>query len=89
MLMVITMMKTVQMTINEELLAQVDEVVQAEGSNRSAFIRQALEDALRHYSIAQLEQQHIAGYLQQPVTSGEFDDWVAEQAWGDEWNEAK
>ena len=89
MLMVITMMKTVQMTINEELLAQVDEVVQAEGSNRSAFIRQALEDALRHYSIAQLEQQHTAGYLRQPVTSGEFDDWIEEQVWGDEWNEAK
>ena len=88
-LMVIMMMKTVQMTINEELLAQVDEVVQAEGSNRSAFMRQALEEALRHYNITQLEQQHAAGYLRQPVAPGEFDDWVAEEAWGDEWIEAK
>lgn len=87
--MVIMMMKTVQITINEDLLAQVDVVVKAEGSNRSAFMRQALAEALRKYSITQLEQQHTAGYLRQPVEAGEFDGWQEEQAWGDEWNAVK
>lgn len=89
MIMVMIMMKTVQMTINEELLIQIDQVVKDEGSNRSAFMRQALENALRHYKIAQLEQQHTNAYLQQPVKADEVDEWLEEQAWGDEWNEAK
>lgn len=87
--MVMLMMKTIQMTINEELLTQVDQVVKAEKSNRSAFIRQALENALRHYKIAELEQQHANAYLQQPVKAGDVDEWLEEQDWGDEWNEEK
>jgi len=89
MMMVMFMMKTVQMTINEELLIQIDQVVKAEQSNRSAFMRQALEDALRRYQIAKLEQQHTVAYLQQPITADEFDGWLEEQAWGDEWNGEK
>lgn len=89
MIMVVSMMKTIQMTINEDLLTQIDQVVKAEKSNRSAFMRQALEEALRQYKIDRLEQMHIAAYLQQPVTSDEFDGWQEEQAWGGEWNEAK
>jgi metal-responsive CopG/Arc/MetJ family transcriptional regulator len=89
MIMVTIMMKTVQMTINEDLLIQIDQVVKDEGSNRSAFMRQALKEALRRYNIAKLEKQHTAGYLQHPIKPDEFDDWQEEQAWGDEWNEAK
>jgi hypothetical protein len=29
-----------------------------------------------------LEKQHKQGYLQYPVTPGEFSDWEDEQAWG-------
>ena len=73
--------KTIQMTIEETLLAQVDQVSHSLGVARSAFIRQALELALRERKIAELEQKQIAGYKRFPVTTGEFDFWEAEQVW--------
>ena len=76
-------MKTIQITIDETLLADVDAVVQEQGANRSAFIRSALETALREWHVQQLERQHAAGYARQPVTAGEFDGWEDEQVWGD------
>jgi hypothetical protein len=30
------------------------------------------------------ERRHRAGYERQPIQPGEFDDWEAEQVWGDE-----
>jgi metal-responsive CopG/Arc/MetJ family transcriptional regulator len=76
-------MKTIQMTIDEELLAEVDEATQALNTTRSAFIRTALQQALRQHEIAKLEQQHANGYVQHPVKSGEFDLWEEEQFWGE------
>ncbi len=75
------MMKTIQMTIDDELLAEVDQVTETLQTNRSAFIRSALQLALRQYRISQLEQQHSAGYARAPVAPGEFDMWDAEQQW--------
>ena len=40
-------MKTIQITLDEALLAEVDQVVREQGANRSAFIRHALRLALR------------------------------------------
>ena len=76
-------MKTIQMTIDEVLLKQVDEAAQTLGLARSVFIRQALEIALRELAIAKLEQEHIDGYRSQPVMAGEFDIWENEQEWGE------
>lgn len=76
-------MKTVQMTIDEALLERVDEATQMLGMARSAFIRRALELALRDLNIAELERQHREGYQRHPVTPGEFDVWEAEQAWSE------
>jgi len=72
------------MTIEEDLLTEVDEVVQVKGTNRSAFIREALEDALRRYRIAQMEKQDAAGYARHPAELDEFQIWESEQIWGDE-----
>ncbi len=77
-------MKTIQMTINESLLLQVDEVVKAEKINRSAFIREALEAALQKYKIAQLEKQHREGYARIPQKPEEAEIWLTEQVWDDE-----
>lgn len=76
-------MKTIQMTIDDALLTRVDQAIQFLGIARSAFIRQALEQALRSQAIVEMEQKQIAGYQQRPVGAGEFDVWEAEQAWGD------
>jgi metal-responsive CopG/Arc/MetJ family transcriptional regulator len=79
-----TEMKTIQMTIDEPLLEQVDRLIVSLDTTRSAFIRDALQAALRKYAIAELEKAHAQGYAQHPVQPGEFDVWPAEQAWGDE-----
>ena len=77
-------MKTIQITINEALLLQVDEVVRAEKMNRSAFMRQALEAALHKYKIAQLEKQDREGYARIPQRPEEVEIWLPEQAWGND-----
>lgn len=77
-------MKTIQMTIDDELLAEVDRATEALHTNRSAFIRSALQLALRQHRIQQLEQQHAAGYARTPVAPDEFDVWEAEQQWSAE-----
>ena len=75
-------MKTVQMTIDEVLLTQVDTLVEALGTNRSAFMREALESALKQRQVKVLEEQNRAGYERQPLTLDELDIWQEEQVWG-------
>jgi metal-responsive CopG/Arc/MetJ family transcriptional regulator len=75
-------MKTIQMTIDEPLLVAVDRITAELHTTRSAFIRGALEAALRRHGVRRLEQQHAQGYLQHPVAPGEFDAWIDEQLWG-------
>jgi metal-responsive CopG/Arc/MetJ family transcriptional regulator len=75
------MVKTVQVTIDEPLLKQVDKVVAELGTNRSAFMREALQLALRQRQLRLLEEQHRAGYERQPVTADELDIWQDEQIW--------
>lgn len=77
-------MKTVQMTLDEDLLRSVDRVVKKIHTTRSAFTRDALRDALTKLNIARLEGQHRKGYEIYPVNKAEFSVWEAEQAWGDE-----
>lgn len=76
-------MKTIQMTIDDALLAQVDQVTQALQTTRSAFIRSALQLALQQHAIQQLERQHAEGYARFPVQPSEFDVWEAEQSWSE------
>ena len=74
-------MKTVQMTLDDDLVSQVDKIVERLGTTRSAFTREALRRALEEIRIEALEEQHRRGYEQHPVSPGEFDDWETEQVW--------
>jgi len=74
-------MKTVQMTLEEDLLARVDRAVRRLGTTRSAFTRQALRVALSEVKRHELERRHAAGYKVKPVRRGEFSDWEREQVW--------
>jgi metal-responsive CopG/Arc/MetJ family transcriptional regulator len=49
--------------------------------NRSAFIREALRQAMERFRMTELERKHAAGYSRFPIEPGEFDVWEAEQAW--------
>ena len=77
-------MKTIQMTIDEGLLQEVDSVVRTLDTTRSAFLREALRQALKQMQILELERQQVAGYERHPVAPKEFDIWQAEQVWEDE-----
>lgn len=76
-------MKTVQMTLDDNLVKQVDVAVKKLHTNRSAFTRKALRDALNRLDALQLEQQHLQGYLKNPVAETEFSVWEDEQDWGE------
>ena len=76
-------MKTIQMTIDEPLLAEVDRTIQALDTTHSAFIRQALQLALRQQRIAEMERRHAEGYARYPVQPDEFDIPESEHACGD------
>ena len=76
-------MKTVQMTLDENLIASVDRVARRLGTTRSAFTRQALKMALREIRTNELERKHREGYKRNPVKRGEFGDWETEQVWGE------
>lgn len=77
-------MRTVQMTLDEDLVSRVDRVTKELGTSRSAFTRTALREALERYSIAREEDRHRQGYERHPVVADEFGAWESEQAWGDE-----
>ena len=77
-------MKTVQMTLDDELVEAVDRLVKRIHTNRSAFTRNALREALNRYSIEQLEKKHQQGYERHPVAAGEVSDWESEQVWSED-----
>lgn len=77
-------MKTVQMTLEDSLVEDVDRAASDLGTTRSAFTRDALRAALTNLKERELERRHRAGYERHPVKPGEFDGWEDEQVWGDE-----
>ena len=80
----IKMMKVVQMTLEEELVAAVDRAARQLRQSRSAFARSALKAALAQLRTRDLELRHREGYRRKPVKRGEFDLWEGEQSWGQE-----
>lgn len=74
-------MKTVQMTLDDDLVARVDRAVRRLKTTRSAFTRHALQEALRRLVVKERESRHRQGYATKPVRKGEFDVWTGEQLW--------
>jgi metal-responsive CopG/Arc/MetJ family transcriptional regulator len=77
-------MKTIQMTLDDDLVKAVDRVSKELRTSRSAFARKALREALARYKLEQLEHKHRRGYERHSVAANEFSVWKSEQAWGDE-----
>ena len=76
-------MRTIQMTLDDELVETVDMVVKKLKTTRSAFTRKALQDAIKRVNIESLEKNHRKGYERHPVTKTEFSVWESEQEWWD------
>ena len=76
-------MRTIQMTLDEDLVESVDRIVEELKTTRSAFTRNALREALDRFNNRRLEEKHRKGYEAQPVKGDEFSVWGNEQVWGD------
>ena len=73
-------MKTVQMTIDDELLSAVDRAAGEGQETRSAFIRVALQAELKRRQNAALEEAHRQSFQAQP----DDDAWQpGRRAWGE------
>ena len=76
-------MRTIQMTLDDDLVIAVDKIVKILKTTRSAFARKALKEAIKQVSINMLEKKHKKGYERHPVGKTEFSIWESEQEWGD------
>ena len=76
-------MKTIQMTLDDDLVKLVDGAVKKLHTTRSSFTRVALRNAIKNLNIIRLEERHRKGYESYPVTKAEFSVWEDEQEWGD------
>ena len=77
-------MRTIQMTLDDDLVKKVDVIANELHTTRSAFTRDALREAVQQYNIRRLELKHRQGYAVHPVNKEEFSVWEKEQNWGDE-----
>jgi len=77
-------MRTIQMTLDDDLVKKVDAIATELNTTRSAFTRDALREAVRQYNIRRLELRHRQGYAVHPANQEEFSVWEDEQNWGDE-----
>jgi metal-responsive CopG/Arc/MetJ family transcriptional regulator len=77
------MLKTIQVTLPQDLLARIDQMVAEQQTNRSVFARQAFEEILFRLRIEQMERQHAEGYARQPQDPDEIALWESIQDGGD------
>ena len=76
-------MRTVQMTLDENLVTMVDKISESLGTTRSAFTRNALKEAITKFRTKELENIQREGYKRKPIKKGEFSRWESEQVWID------
>ena len=76
-------MKTIQITIDEPLLAEIDRLTAELQTNRSAFFCDAAQHALKRHRITTLEEQHRRSYAERAQTRDEVEEWLPEQSWED------
>lgn len=72
-------MRTIQMTLDDDLVEDVDRIVKKLKTTRSAFTRKALKEAIRQVNATMLEQKHKKGYERHPAGKTEFSVWESEQ----------
>jgi len=66
-------MKTIELSIDDELLTRVNQTIAQQKTTLAAFIRESLIHSLNRLNIRELEKQHREGYDRHPVQEGEFE----------------
>jgi metal-responsive CopG/Arc/MetJ family transcriptional regulator len=66
------------------MLREIDRAARKEKTDRSKFIRAAVEKVLREKRIAEMEERDIRAYQRLPQTPEEYEPWQKVQAWPEE-----
>lgn len=77
-------MQTIQVVMEEDLLRSADRAARRFKLNRSALIRNALREHLRHLRYRELERNERDAYERMPDDPAEFAVWDAVAAWPEE-----
>lgn len=74
-------METIQVTIEDSLLAEVQQATNALQITPSDFIKVALERAVQQREIIAKERRDAQGYAEHPQRPEEIEEWLDEQHW--------
>lgn len=77
-------METIQLTLDESLMAQVQQATNALQMSHSDFLKLALERALRQQKIIELEIRDAKAYAEKPQQIEEIAEWESEQYWDEQ-----
>jgi metal-responsive CopG/Arc/MetJ family transcriptional regulator len=74
-------METIQVVLDAKLLKATDLAAKRQKVNRSALVREALQQHLKRLHDLELEEQDRRGYLAQPQREEEFRVWEEAASW--------
>ena len=74
-------MKTIQITMDETLLAKLDADEETQRDGRSAVLRRAVSEYLKHRWLAAIAARYRKAYADRAGLSKEFEGWVNEGVW--------
>jgi metal-responsive CopG/Arc/MetJ family transcriptional regulator len=74
-------METIQVVLDLKLLKAADAAAKRQKVNRSALIRQALQEHLKYLRVRDLEERDRRGYQAQPQRLEEYRPWEEAAAW--------
>ena len=74
-------MEIIQLTLDDSLMAKVQQATSALEMTPNDFIKVALERAIQQRDIIAKERQHAEGYAKHPQQAEEIEEWQDEQYW--------
>ena len=74
-------MKTIQITIDPELLHKIDNDEESMKKGRSAFLRQAVRYYLEQKKLRSISEQYRSGYTRESTKNDDLTSWEDEQVW--------
>ncbi len=74
-------METIQVVLDTPLLRAADRAARKMKRNRSALIREALQEHLQRLEVRTQEEQDRLGYQRKPDTTPKIPNWEAEIVW--------
>jgi metal-responsive CopG/Arc/MetJ family transcriptional regulator len=77
-------METIQVVLDTKLLKAADSAAKRRKLNRSALIRQALQEHLKRLQVLDLEERDRRGYQARPQRIEEYRPWEETAAWPEE-----